>query len=131
MADPGSVSSTHTGWRRLIDNTGSNLASFSQGQPRMQVGSATLAAVGANTAALLHGMGTSGTPVGTTSGSVNFMGYWMTTSATSGDVRGFYSRLFFTGAGGTGRNRRNTIVFPIFSFSQMYSTECLVTCSYL
>lgn len=98
------VSNIHRGWRQ--DQARPGLSAMYNGQSRMQLGTASLSAVGANTTALLHGLGTSGTPVGTTSGSVNFMGYWMTTSSTSGDVRGLYTRLFFTGAGGTGEAQR-------------------------
>ncbi len=96
------------GWKRLIDAsvTSTAIGAMADGQYRFQLGNASLANEGAATAALLHGMGTSGTPVQTTSGSVNFMGYWMQTSSTSGDVRGMYTRLFFTGAGGTGEAQR-------------------------
>ena len=103
---PGAISGTHTGWRRIVDSTGSKLGAFVDGQQRFQLGSATLANEGANTVALLHGQGTSATPVQTTSGSVSFLGYWLQTSSTSGDVRGMYTRLFFTGAGGTGEAHR-------------------------
>jgi hypothetical protein len=65
----------------------------------MQIGSVALANQGADTVALLHGLGTSTTPVQTTSGGVNFIGYWVQSSAQSGDVRGIYIRLFATGAG--------------------------------
>lgn len=104
MAD-NKVTATH-GFVRLRDNTGSKIAITSEGFHRVQLGSATLSNQGANTAALLHGLGTSTTPVQTASGSVNFLGYWVQTSATSGDVRGIYMRLFFTGAGGTGEAAR-------------------------
>ncbi len=94
------------GFLRLKNNSGSELGIFGAGQQRLQIGSATLDNVGADTAALLHGLGTSTTPVQTTSGSVNLMGYWMQSSATSGDVRGLYTRLFLTGTGGTGEAAR-------------------------
>ncbi len=101
-----SVSSKFNGWRRVVDNAGSVLVATSQGQDRFQLGSAALANQGADTAALLHGLGTSTTPVQTTSGNVNFLGYWVQSDATSGDVRGMYMRLFLTGAGGTGEAAR-------------------------
>lgn len=104
MAD-NAVKETH-GWIRLRDNSGSKLAVTTNGFHRAQFGSATLSNQGADTAALLHGLGTSTTPVQTTSGSVNFLGYWVQSNATSGDVRGLYMRLFLTGTGGTGEAAR-------------------------
>jgi hypothetical protein len=101
-----SLTTAFNGWKRNIDGVATDLSAVGGGQQRFQLGNATLSNVGADTVALLHGLGTSGSPVATTSGSVNFMGYWMTTSAQSGDVRGMYLRLFFTGAGGTGEAAR-------------------------
>ena len=100
------LTTAFNGWKRNIDGVATDLSAVGNGQQRFQLVNATLANVGADTAALLHGLGTSTTPVETASGSVNFMGYWMKTSAQSGDVRGLYTRLFFTGAGGTGEAAR-------------------------
>ena len=100
------VSSIHTGFLRIVGSSGTKLGITSDAQHRIQLGSATLSNNGANTVALLHGLGTSTTPVQTSSGSVNFLGYWVQTSATSGDVRGLYMRLFFTGIGGPGEAAR-------------------------
>lgn len=64
-----------------------------------------------STAAVLHGGGisTSGSrlkaPTATTA-NLNFMGYWLETEATSGDTRGLYLRLYFSGAGGSGEAAR-------------------------
>lgn len=59
-----------------------------------------------DTAALLHGAGTSTTPLsnGTTAGK-NFMGYWVRSNATTGDTRGIYVRLYI-GAAGSGEAAR-------------------------
>lgn len=51
------------------------------------------------TAALLHGSGTSSAPTTTSSADKNFLGYWVKSSATSGDARGLYMRLTLSGAG--------------------------------
>jgi len=58
------------------------------------------------TAALLSGAGTSVTPVATASANKNFLGYWLESTATSGDTRGMYLRLYFEGAGGSGEAAR-------------------------
>ena len=49
--------------------------------------------------ALLHGAGTSSAPATTSSANKNFMGYWVKSTATSGDARALYVRLYFGGAG--------------------------------
>lgn len=51
------------------------------------------------TAALLHGSGTSSAPTSTATANKNFMGYWVKSTATSGDARALYVRLYFGGAG--------------------------------
>ena len=56
---------------------------------------------GGRTVALLHGAGTSASPISTADANKNFMGYWVKSTATSGDARAFYARLFF-GAAGSG-----------------------------
>lgn len=56
---------------------------------------------GGRTVALLHGAGTSASPVTTSDASKNFMGYWVKSNATSGDARALYVRLYF-GAAGSG-----------------------------
>lgn len=99
-------SSTRTKFKRIVGSSGTEMGIVSDDQHRIQFGSATLANQGADTVALLHGLGTSGTPVVTDSGNVNFMGYWVQSNATSGDVRGMYTRLFLTGTGGTGEAAR-------------------------
>ena len=49
--------------------------------------------------ALLHGAGTSSAPETTALTGQNFMGYWLKSTATSGDTRGLYLRLYLNGAG--------------------------------
>lgn len=55
--------------------------------------------------ALLHGAGTSSAPETTALAGKNFMGYWVKSTASSGDARGMYCRLYLagTGAGEAGR----------------------------
>lgn len=52
-----------------------------------------------------HGSSSAPTALGTTANQ-NAMGHWFTTSATSGDTRGQYLRLYFAGAGGSGEAQR-------------------------
>lgn len=55
-----------------------------------------------STAAVLHGAGTTSsrvTPPTATTANLNFLGYFLETSATTGDTRGMYIRLYFSGAG--------------------------------
>lgn len=51
------------------------------------------------TAALLHGAGTSSLPASTSTANKNFLGYWVESTASSGDCRGMYLRTYFGGAG--------------------------------
>ena len=62
--------------------------------------------VGAKTAALLHGGGTSSNPLTVATANKNFMSYWVENSATSGDNRGLYLRQYIAGAGGGGEAAR-------------------------
>lgn len=94
------------GWQRVIDSTTSKLAVVSEGQKKFEVGSVALDQVGANTAALLHGIGTTTTRARTATANLNFMGYWVDSTATSGDCRGLYLRLYISGAGGSGEAAR-------------------------
>lgn len=66
----------------------------------LQTGSA------ATTAAVLLGAGTSTTREQTSTANTNFIGYWVETTATSGDTRGIYTRLYFSGAGVSGEAAR-------------------------
>lgn len=61
---------------------------------------------GAASGALIHGAGTSGSPalLGSTAG--NGLSYYMSSSATSGDVRGMDLRLYLAGAGSAGEALR-------------------------
>lgn len=62
-----------------------------------------------NNTALLLGTGTATAAdrydMGSTANK-NLLGFWATTSATSGDTRGMYLRLYFSGAGGSGEAAR-------------------------
>ena len=51
------------------------------------------------TAALLHGSGTSAAPTETAVAGKNFLGYWVKSTAGSGDARGLYMRLYLGGIG--------------------------------
>lgn len=51
------------------------------------------------TAALLQGSGTSAAPTSTATAGKNFLGYWVKSTAASGDARGLYMRLYLEGAG--------------------------------
>jgi hypothetical protein len=51
-------------------------------------------------AALLLGAGTSTTPQLTSTAGKNFVGFWCKSTATSGDARAMYMRLYLTGASG-------------------------------
>lgn len=52
--------------------------------------------------ALLHGSGTTADPTTTATENSNFLGYFVESTATSGDARGLYARLYISGAGGSG-----------------------------
>ena len=58
------------------------------------------------TAAILFGAGTSTTPIATSSANKNFIGFWTSSTATTGDSRGAYIRHYFSGAGGSGEALR-------------------------
>jgi len=59
-----------------------------------------------DTAALLMGGGTSSAPETTSTANKNFLGWWVESTATSGDCRGNYTRLYISGAGGSGEAAR-------------------------
>lgn len=88
------------GWKQIRDSTNSKLAVYSNGYKRYEVGSTALVTEGANTSALLHGVGTTTTPARTNTGGKNFLGYWVRGGQTSGDVRGLYMRLYLAGTSG-------------------------------
>ena len=52
------------------------------------------------TSALLHGGGTSSSPLTCDVADKNFIGYWLKNSASSGTARGEYLRLYLTGGAG-------------------------------
>jgi len=52
--------------------------------------------------ALLHGAGSTSEPVTTGTADKNFLGYFAKTTASSGDCRGMYMRLYLGGTGGYG-----------------------------
>ncbi|MCB0205474.1 MAG: hypothetical protein KDH89_11705 [Anaerolineae bacterium] len=49
---------------------------------------------------LAHGHGTTSAPVTTSTADKNYLGYWVKSTATSGDFRGIYLRAYFGGATG-------------------------------
>lgn len=59
-----------------------------------------------STAAIFMGGGTSADPNSTATANLNFMGFWFESTATSGDSRGMYLRLYFAGAGVSGEAAR-------------------------
>lgn len=59
-----------------------------------------------DTAALLAGGGTTTTRLKTDEANKNFLGFFLESEATSGDARGAYIRLYFSGAGGSGEALR-------------------------
>lgn len=59
-----------------------------------------------DTAALLAGGGTTTTRLKTTDANKNFLGFFLESEATTGDARGAYIRLYFSGAGGSGEALR-------------------------
>lgn len=58
------------------------------------------------TAALRLGAGTSASPDSTATANKNFLGFWFQSTATSGDSRGMYLRMYFAGAGVSGEAAR-------------------------
>jgi len=58
------------------------------------------------TAAIRAGAGTSASPDTTSTADKNFLGFWFESTATSGDSRGLYLRLYFAGAGVSGEAAR-------------------------
>jgi hypothetical protein len=75
---------------------------------------------GANTpTALLHGAGSASFPVTTGTADKNFLGYFLKTTAASGDGRGLYMRLYLGGTGGYGDAVRafNTVTGTGYSYA--------------
>ena len=58
------------------------------------------------TAALYAGGGTAASPPATSTANLNGLGYWFSSTATSGDSRGLYLRQYFSGAGVSGEAAR-------------------------
>lgn len=94
----GSVIKDSHGFRRTHSNTLSDLAIVSNSAGRVEFGNFAVSDEGDRTVAVLMGKGTSTTPVNIgTTGSKNFLGFWVEADHTSGDVRGLYMRLFMGG----------------------------------
>lgn len=70
-----------------------------QGQDGVQFG-------GAAHSGILHGAGQSGTNLSLGSTADNAMEYYLDATHTTGDMRGLYLRLYFSGAGGSGEAAR-------------------------
>lgn len=86
------------GFRRSTGNSLSDLSVVSAASGRVEFGNLALSDEGDRTSAVLMGKGTSTTPVNIgTTGSKNFLGFWVEADHTSGDVRGLYMRLFMGG----------------------------------
>jgi hypothetical protein len=98
------TSTEFIGFKRIAGSSNVNI--MCAGQKRIQLGSTALATEGADTVALLMGMGTSTTPAATSTADKNFLGFWTKSTATSGDSRGFYCRHYLAGAGISGEAAR-------------------------
>lgn len=61
---------------------------------------------GAASGGILGGSGTSTTPTSTSTADQKFLSYYVKSTATSGDARGIYDRLYLAGAGGSGEAAR-------------------------
>jgi len=96
----------HQGFRREISTT-NPLSIRVAGQERVDFGNATLTQEGADSSALLFGLGTSSTTAKTGTASSKFISFYLENSATSGDNRGIYNRLYLSGAGGGGESLRS------------------------
>ena len=59
-----------------------------------------------NSGAALHGAGTSSSRLVSSTAGVKFLSYYVEASATSGDARAMYLRLYISGAGGGGEAAR-------------------------
>lgn len=89
------------GFRRTRDNSLSDLSIVSNRYGRVEFGNFAVSDEGDRTSAVLMGKGTSTTPVNIgTTGSKNFLGFWVEADHISGDVRGLYMRLYMGGASG-------------------------------
>jgi hypothetical protein len=95
------------GFARVVDISTSELAINSGSQKRLSIGYTALSVEGADTAALLAGMGTATTPSATATADENFLAFYSKTTATSGTCRGIYNRLYMAGAGGDGESLRS------------------------
>ena len=101
------TSATHNGFKRVQGSSTSLLEILSQGGRRMDFGSVTLTSAGADSGAVLHGLGTSSGRVTTGTAGKKFMSYYTESSATSDDSRGFYMRHYISGVGGGGEAIRS------------------------
>jgi len=102
------TSTKHGGFKRIIDNTTNPLAVLVAGQRRLDLGNAALTQEGAESGALLFGLGTSTTTAKTGTADKKFISFYTENSATSGDNRGIYNRLYLSGAGGGGESLRSS-----------------------
>lgn len=102
------TSTKHSGFKRLEDRSNNPLAILSAGQRRLDIGSATLTQEGAESTALLFGLGTSTTTAKTGTADKKFISFYTENSATSGDNRAIYNRFYLSGAGGGGESLRSS-----------------------
>lgn len=66
----------------------------------------SLGKLGTTSTSILEGFGSSASPVALGTDAKNAFSYYLDTTHTSGDVRGMYLRLYFSGAGGSGEALR-------------------------
>lgn len=97
---------TFNGFKRVLDSATSELEVRSGGQKRFDLGNFPLVTDGADSGAVLHGMGTSTTRVVIGTANKKFVSYYTENSALSGDSRGHYIRHYISGAGGGGEAAR-------------------------
>ncbi len=101
------ISTEKFGFGKIVDRTSNPLAVYSAGQRRFDIGSAVLTQEGAESTALLFGLGTATTRAKTGTADTKFISFYFENSATSGDNRGIYNRLYLSGAGGGGESLRS------------------------
>ena len=94
------------GFGKVVDFTTNPLAIYCAGQRRFDIGNATLTTEGAQSGALLFGLGTDTTHVATGTADKKFIAFYTKSTATSGDSRGLYLKHDLAGAGISGEAAR-------------------------
>ena len=101
------TSTIHNGFKKIAGRSYNSLAVLAAGQRRFDIGQATLTQEGAESTALLFGLGTATTTVKTGTADTKFISFYTESSATSGDNRGIYNRFYLSGTGGGGESLRS------------------------